>query len=92
MPIYEYYGLRGLGDSAETEMPSGIFRVVRTEDGLWYENITWDGKWRMDNELIRYFAGYGDEAEKITKEKADKFIDYLKSGQAAIDKGNEEWK
>lgn len=70
-------------------MPSGMVRIARTEDGLWYERITLNGEWVMDNSLIRYFAGYADEAEKISKKKADKFANYFKSGQVAIDKSKE---
>jgi len=90
MPTYEYYELRGL--DPQGKMPSGMLRVVKSEDGLWYEKIMLDGKWVVDNELVRYFAGYADDAEKISKEKADEFVAYLRSGQAAIDKVKGEWK
>lgn len=88
---YKYYELRGLGDDKD-EMPSGLFRVVRSEDGLWYEKITLDGNWVEDNSLIRHLAGYSDEAEETTKKKADEFVAYLRSGQAAIDKSKGTWR
>jgi len=89
---YKYYELRGLGESATTEMPSGMFRIVETEDGLWYERITLEGQWEMDNSLVRHVAGYSDEATEITKRKADKIEAYFTSGQAAIDKNNGTWR
>lgn len=90
MPTYEYYELRGL--EPQGEMPSGLFRVVTTDDGLYYERVTIDGEWVEDNAMVRYFAGYADEAILITKAEADKFLDYLKSGQARRDKAKEAWK
>jgi hypothetical protein len=90
MTTYEYYELRGL--EPQSEMPSGMFRIAKSEDGLWYERITIDGEWVMDNTLIRYLAGYSDDAYKISKKKADIIIDYFKSGQAAIDKMNGTWR
>ena len=90
MPTYEYYGTRGLGP--KHKMPAGVFRIVKTEDELWYEQVTMEGEWLMDNELVRYIAGYADDAEPISKKLADEFIAYLKSGQAVIDKENGTWK
>ena len=87
---YTYYELRGLGP--RHEMPNGMFRVVKTKDGLWHERITLDGKWVEDNNLVGYFAGYDDDAEKISEAKADKFEAYLKSGQGIEDKENGTWK
>ncbi len=90
MPTYEYYEMRGLGP--QSEMPAGILRIAKSKDGLWYERPTWNGEWIMDNELVRYFAGYADEAERTSEKKAKEFIAYLRSGQAAIDKSNGTWK
>jgi hypothetical protein len=89
---YKYYELRGLGESANTEMPSGMFRVAESEDGLWYERITLDGNWEMDNSLVRHVAGYSDEAEEITSKRANKIEAYFKSGQASIDKSKGTWR
>jgi hypothetical protein len=86
MPSYKYYELRGLGESSNTKMPSGMFRIAETEDGLWYERITLDGNWEMDNSLVRHVAGYSDEAEEITKRRAAKIEAYFTSGQAAENK------
>ena len=85
----EYYELRGL--DPQSKMPSGMFRIIETNTKLWYERITLDGRWVMDNTLVRYIAGYTNEAEKISKAKADKFEAYLKSGQGIIDKENNTW-
>jgi hypothetical protein len=92
MPSYKYYELRGLGESANTKMPSGMFRIAEIEDGLWYERITLEGQWVVDNELVRHVAGYSDEAEEITKKRADKIEAYFTSGQAAIDKSQGTWR
>ena len=73
-------------------MPSGLFRVARSEDGLWYEYITLEGNWVEDSSLIRHLAGYSDEAEETTQKKADEFVNYLRSGQAAIDKARGTWR
>ena len=73
---YEYYEVEGL--KPVDEMPANVFRVCKSEDGLWYENSTPDGEWVMDNELVRYFAGYADGAIRISKKRADAFIAYLK--------------
>jgi hypothetical protein len=86
MPSYKYYELRGLGRSATTKMPSGMFREVESDGKLWYERITLDGKWVGDNSLIRHIAGYSDEAEEITKRRAAKIEAYFTSGQAAENK------
>ena len=87
---YEYYELRGL--DPQGEMPSGLIRKVRSKEGLHFERITLGGEWEVDNGLIRYFAGYNDDAERVSKKEADKFIEYLQSGQAVIDKSRGEWK
>ena len=92
MTTYEYYELRGLGESSRTKMPSGMFRIAKSEDGLWYERITLDGNWVVDNSLSRHIVGDSDEAEKITQKKADAFANYLRSGQAAIDKSKGTWR
>jgi len=89
MKIYEYYELRGL--DKQQSMPSGMFRVVRTKTGLWYERITLEGKWVIDNELVAYLFGHNDNAEKITKKKALVFEKYLKSGKGAKDKAKGKW-
>jgi hypothetical protein len=89
---YIYYELRGLGESARTKMPSGMLRIGESEDGLWYERITLDGNWVMDNSLARHFSGDSDEAEETTQKKADAFVNYLRSGQAAIDKARGTWR
>lgn len=92
MTTYTYYELRGLGESATTKMPSGMLRVGESEDGLWYERVTLEGNWVVDNSLVRHFSGDSDEAEKTTKKKADAFVDYLRSGQASIDKARGLWR
>ena len=92
MPSYTYYELRGLGASATTKMPSGMLRVAETKDELWYERVTLDGNWIVDNSLVRHFSGDSDEAEKTTQKKADAFVAYLRSGQAAIDKSKGTWR
>jgi hypothetical protein len=92
MATYKYYELRGLGESATTKMPSGMFRVVESEDGLWYERITLEGNWVVDNSLVRHVAGYSDEAQEITKKRAAKIETYFASGQAAIDKSKGTWR
>jgi hypothetical protein len=92
MPTYKYYELRGLGRSATTEMPSGMFREVESDGKLWYERITLYGEWVGDNSLIRHIAGYSDEAEEITKKRAKEIEDYFTSGQAAEDKRNGAWR
>ena len=81
---YEYYKIVGLGP--KRKMPGGLIREARDEDGLWYEHITLEGDWLEDSNLIRYFAGYTDEAELVTKKEANTIIEYFKSGKAAIDK------
>ena len=86
---YTYYELRGL--DPQSKMPNGMFRIVETDNKLWYERITLDGRWIEDNTLVRYIAGYADDAEKISKIKADKFEAYLKSGQGITDKNNNTW-
>ena len=92
MPTYEYYELRGVGPLSKKEMPSGMFRIVKTANGQHYERITLNGQWKMDNTLVACVAGYSDDATKISKKKAEKFIKYLKSGQAAKDKRKGTWR
>ena len=90
MITYEYYELRGL--DPQGEMPSGMFRVAETEKELWYEIVTMEGQWIMDNECVRYFSGHADNAMKTSKKKADSFVEYLKSGEAATDKSKGKWR
>jgi hypothetical protein len=69
-----------------------MFRVVKTENDLLYEKVTLEGIWVEDSSLIRHLAGYSDEAKKISEKKADEFLAYLRSGQAAIDKARGSWR
>ncbi len=66
--MIKYFATVGNGDTPEN--PGGVFRE-RTQPGERYlEYMTLDGEWISDPALVRYFAGYADEAEPITAELA----------------------
>jgi hypothetical protein len=75
---YTYYKLVGL--DPKRKMPGGLIREAKdNKDGLWFEHITLEGDWLEDSNLIRYFAGCTDEAEKISNKEANTIIEYFKS-------------
>lgn len=70
----EYYKLHGTDDTE----PSGMFRIRRTADGVYYERIEDSDKWVLDFELFRYVDGEADMATRITEAEAEKVRQFIK--------------
>jgi hypothetical protein len=87
--MIDYYELRGV--EWPHKFPSGMFRVVTTDEGMSFERVDLHGKWVWDPDLARHLGGYDDTAEPITEKEAKAFLDYLRSGQALRDKKKGSW-
>ena len=72
----QYYALRGT--EWDKPYPSGMFRVISSDSTFIMERADKKGNWIEDFELIRYLAGYSDDAEEITKDEADDFLKFFK--------------
>lgn len=70
----EYYKLHGTDDNE----PSGLFRIRRTDDGVYYEYIDDSDNWVLDFELFRYINGDSDLATEITEAEANKVRQFIK--------------
>lgn len=71
-----YYELRGIG--WDKKYPSGLFRKIETATTISFERMDANGAWVEAPSLIRYIAGYSDDAYVVTKEWADEVLEYYR--------------